>query len=136
MSANKQDNKFEDLGSLKDFCSKYGTYNIVIENDIASNIYLLIKSEQEIELRIFCSIALSEIIRDEGELPKNIDDYHVLRIKRNDDTSYLRVSQNLNIEGDPNLSPMENVEKIKNLRGNVAISLKINGWKSRKGNNK
>jgi len=132
MNANKQDNKFEDLGSLKDFCSKYGAYNIVIENDTSSNIYLLIISEQEIELRILCSIALSEIIRVEGELPKNIDDYHVLRITRNDDTSYLRVSQNLNFEGDPNLSAMENFEKIKDLKGNVAIHIKINGWKSRK----
>ena len=132
MTANKQDNKFEDLGSLKDFCSKYGAYTIVIENDIASNIYLFINSEQEIELRILCSMALSEIIRVEGELPKNIDDYHVLRIKRNDDTSYLRVSQNLNIEGDSNLSLLENIEKIKDLRGNVAINFKVNSWKPRK----
>lgn len=119
------DNKFEYLGSLKEYCNKYGRCVISYEDTNDANVKIKISSEQEIEINILCSRSLSDIIRNKKELPTNIYDYNVLRIINNNGTSYIRLSQVIEAEGDPSLSLMENMEKFKDVDGNVKISFKI-----------
>ena len=119
------DNKFEYLGSLKEYCNKYGRCELSYEETNDANIKIKIYSEQEIEIIIFCSRSLSEIIRNEKGLPSNIYDYNVLRIIDNNGISYIRVSQVINAEGDPTLSLMENMEKVKDIKGSVKIRFSI-----------
>ena len=95
------------------------------EDTSNANIKLKISSEQEIEIIIICSRSLSDIIRKEKRLPANIYDYNVLRIVKNNGTSYIRVSQLIDAEGDPSLSIMENVEKVQDIAGSVKICFKI-----------
>lgn len=115
--------EFEDLGTLKEFCEKYGRFKIYFEDIGDYNICLKVITYQEIEFKILCSNALSEIIRKDGKLPENIDEYHILRITTYG-RSYIRVSQSISVEGDPNLDVWENLEKVKDLPGSVSIWFK------------
>jgi hypothetical protein len=115
---------FEELETLKEFCDKYGDYRISYEDIKEYNIQLIISSNQEIEFKILCSNALSEIIRIENKLPKNLLEYKVLRITENN-RSYIRVSQSRTIEADSNLSFWENMEMAKKLPGNISVSFKV-----------
>lgn len=119
---------FEDLGTLKEFCEKYGEYKISFEDINEYNIALTVISNQEIEFKILCSNALSEIIRNEKDLPENLTEYHVLRVNEND-KSYIRVSQSITLEANPNLDIWENMEKVKDLTGNISISFKAEDLK-------
>jgi hypothetical protein len=119
---------FEELGTLKEFCEKYGECEISFENINDYNVSLNIVSEQEIEFKILCSNALSEIIRNEKKLPENITEYNVLKVTENG-RSYIRVSQSRNLEADPNLDFWENFEKVKDLPGSITISFKAEDLK-------
>jgi len=125
----KKDNRFEDLGSLKEFGEKFGICKISIASISEANIHLSIKSNQEIEFKMLCSIPLSQIIRAKKSLPENIAEYRVLRIKENDETSYIRVSQSIIIEADSDISFNENIEKIKDIDGSVLLSVKVKDFK-------
>lgn len=115
---------FEELETLKEFCEKYGDCTVSVEDMQEYNIQLKISSDQEIEFKILCSNALSDIIRKENKLPENLFDYKILRITENN-RSYIRVSQSRTVEADPNLSLWENMEKVKDLHGNISVSFKV-----------
>lgn len=118
----------EDLGTLKEFCEQYGECEISLENINEYNITLTVISNQEIEFKILCSNALSEIIRNEKDLPENLTEYHVVRVTGND-KSYIRVSQSITLEADPNLDIWENMGKVKELPGNISIRMKVEDLK-------
>ncbi|HOD10152.1 MAG TPA: hypothetical protein PKH91_05370 [Flavobacterium sp.] len=124
------DNQFEDIGSLKEFCEKYGDCKITFEDIKDSNITLNIISNQEVEFKFLCSRTLSEIIRENKSLPDNIREYRILRINCDSGISYIRVSQSIKIEGDYSLSVAENMEKLKDVYGNVSVWFSVDKIKS------
>lgn len=121
----KKNEKFEDLGSLNEFLSNYGNYQISIHNVESENILLIINSEQEIELQIYCSKNLSKLIKTEEDFYKDITNYRVLRITNDNGNKYIRVSQSVIINGDPSISVFDNIEKVKKLKGNLAITFNL-----------
>ncbi len=125
----KNSTVFKDLGTLKVFCEKFGDFTVSIKDINEHNIQLILNSNQEIEFRILCSNALSEIIRKNNGLPEDLFEYSVLKITEND-RSYIRISQARTVEGDPNLSICENMEKFKEIPGCVSFSFKIDDIKS------
>ncbi len=125
----KNSTVFKDLGTLKVFCEKFGDFTVSIKDINEHNIQLILNSNQEIEFRILCSNALSEIIRKNNGLPEDLFEYSVLKITEND-RSYIRISQARTVEGDPNLSIWENMEKFKEIPGCVSFSFKIDDIKS------
>lgn len=121
----KIDDKFEDLGSLKEFCSKYGKCKISVENINDSNIVLTIKSSQEIQFSLLCSYPLSNILKKLKAFPEKFEHYRVLRIKKDNGDKYIRVSQNIDIE-ENQLFSNEEFDKLTNgLEGNVRISYTV-----------
>ena len=101
---------------LKDFSITHGDMN-------KSNIELKINFNDQIA-KILCSKTLSDIIRNEKKLPENILDYEFLTVTDNYG-SYTRLSQCRTVEGDVNLSIMENMEKLKDSPGSVSISFEL-----------
>jgi hypothetical protein len=123
----EKDNKFEDLGSLEEFLSSYGDCLVSIDDINEPNIRLTIVSEQEIEFKILCSNPLSKIIQENGGFPEVIEMYRIIRIKKKDGGSYIRVSQSINIDVS---KPNSEVEKLKNtVKGNIIYSFKIESLK-------
>ena len=120
-----RDDKFEDLGSLKDYYKNYGTCKISIDNIKDSNIVLNIKSSQEIQFTLLCSYALSNIIKKQKSFPEKFENYRILRIKRDNEEKFIRVSQNIDIEENQSLSNEGFDELINSLEGNVRISYTI-----------
>ncbi len=119
----KKDEKFEDFGSLEEFFSKYGDCSVEIDDIDEPNIRLIFISNQDIEIRFLCSVPLSDIIRQEGGFPIGMDGYRILRITKNDGSSYFRISQSIDIDIS---QPDSEVEKLdKTLRGNKRFVLKI-----------
>lgn len=121
----KKDDKFEDLGSLKDYCNNYGTCKISIDNIKDSNILLTIKSSQEIHFTLLCSYPLSNIIKKQKSFPEKFESYRILRIKKNNGEKFIRVSQNIDIEENQLLANEEFDNLINRLEGNVRISYTI-----------
>jgi len=119
----KKDDKFEDLGSVEEFFSRYGDCSVSIDDIDEPNIRLTIISNQEIEFKLLCSNALSEIIRQETGFPKGMERYRILRITKNDGTSYIRVSQSIDIDLNQANSEIQVLEKT--LKGNKRFVLKI-----------
>jgi len=124
----KKDDKFEDLGSIEEFLSKFGDCSVSIDNIDEPNIRLTIISDQEIEFKILCSNPLSDIIRQEGDFPQGMERYRILRITRNDRNSYIRVSQSIDIDVNQPNSEIEILENT--LKGNKRFVLKIGDIKS------
>lgn len=119
----KKDEKFEDFGSLEEFFSKYGDCSVEIDDIDEPNIRLIFTSNQDIEIRFLCSIPLSDIIRQEGGFPIGMEGYRILRITKNDGSSYFRISQSIDIDIN---QPDSEIEKLdKTLRGNKRFVLKI-----------
>ena len=121
----KKDDKFEDLGSLKDYCNNYGTCKISIDNITDSNILLTIKSSQEIQFTLLCSYPLSNIIKKHKSFPEKFESYRILRIKKDNGEKFIRVSQNIDIEENQLLADEEFDNLINRLEGNVRISYTI-----------
>lgn len=119
----KKDEKFEDFGSLEEYFKNYGDCTVSIEDIEEPNIKLIIISNQEIEFRLLCSIPLSNIIRQKGGFPEEMDGYRVLRIKKNDVESYFRVSQSIDIDLNQLDSEIEKLDKT--LIGNKRFVFKI-----------
>lgn len=120
--ANTKDSRFEDLGSLKELCEKYGGVGEVrIENSNEQNLLLILKTKEEFEMRLLCSIGLSKIISESDSFSKDFLDYRVLRITENNGQKYIRVSQNIEIKGDPNIDIMTQIELSKKIKGNKMI---------------
>lgn len=117
----KKDPKYEDLGSLDDFFSKYGDCSVSIENIDKANIPLSIISNQEIEFKLYCSYALSDIIRQQQGFPHDMENYRILRITNSDGSNYIRVSQSINIKK----SIDECFDEVEKLKGNVRIVFNI-----------
>lgn len=88
-----------------------------------NNIELKINFNDQIA-KILCSKTLSDIIRNEKKLPENILDYEILTVTDNYG-SYTRLSQCRTVEGDANISIMENMEKLKDSTGSVRVSFKL-----------
>ena len=121
----KKDEKFEDLGSLKEFCSNYGICKISIKNINDSNIVLTIKSSQEIQFSLLCSYRLSNILKKIKAFPKRFECYRVLRITNNNGDKFIRVSQNIDLEVNELLTH-EEFEKLTNsIEGNIRISCTV-----------
>jgi hypothetical protein len=121
----KADDNFEDLGSIEDFLCNYGNCTITIDNIDESNIGLTIVSNQEIELKILCSIPLSTIIRQIGGFPEGIEKYRILKIKNADGSKYIRISQSIEIDG----SHPDSEKLGQALKGNVRTIFKIENLK-------
>lgn len=120
--ANTNYSPFEDLGSLKEFSERYGGLGEVqIENCNEYNLLLILKTKEEFEMRLLCSNALSKIIIQSNSFSKDFLDYRVLRITKSNGTKYIRVSQNIEIKGDPNIDIMTQVELSKKIKGNKRI---------------
>lgn len=120
----KKDNKFEDLGSLKEYCSYYGECKISIDNINNSNIVLTIKSSQEIQFTLICSYALSNIIKKQKSFPEKFESYRILRTKKEKGEKFIRVSQNIEIDG--NQLSDEEFDKLTNtVEGNIRISYTV-----------
>lgn len=126
----KKDPKFENLGTLNDFISKYGVCSMTIDDINEPNIPLSIISNQEIEFKLYCSYALSDIIRHQQGFPYGMKNYRILRITNNDGSSYIRVSQSADIKGDPTMSIHECLEEAKKMEGrNIGIVFNIDDIK-------
>jgi len=121
----KKDDKFEDLGSLKEYCNSYGKCKISIHNINDSNIALTIKSSQEIQFILLCSYALSNIIKKHRSFPEKFESYRILRIKKDNGEKFIRVSQNIDIEENQLLSDEEFDKLTNSLEGNVRISYTV-----------
>jgi hypothetical protein len=121
----KKDDKFEDLGSLKEFCSNYSICKIYIDNINDSNIMLTIKSSQEIQFNLLCSHTLSNILRKLKSFPERFECYRVLRIKNDNGDKFIRVSQNIDLEVNELLSDEEFDKLTNSLEGNVRISYTV-----------
>lgn len=125
----KKNDEFEDLGSLKEYFSGYGECKISIDNFNDSNIILNIKSSQEIQFNLLCSYALSNIIKKQKTLPEKLESYRILRIKKYNGEKYIRVSQNIVIDG--NQTSFEEYQKISNkVEGNVSLGFTISESKT------
>lgn len=124
----KKDDKFEDLGSLEEFLSSYGNSSVSIDNIDEPNIRLTIVSEQEIEFKLYCSNPLSSIIRQNGGFPEGMEKYRILRITKEDGSSYIRVSQSIDIDASQPSSEIERLEKT--LKGNIRHFIKIENLKN------
>jgi hypothetical protein len=118
----KKDDKFEDLGSIEDFFSSYGDCSVSIDNIDEPNIRLTIVSEQ------FCSNPLSSIIRQNGGFPEGMGKYRILRITKEDGSSYIRLSQSIDIDASQPSSEIERLEKT--LKGNIRHFIKIENLKN------
>lgn len=88
--------KFESLGTLKEFCDRFGACEVTCHDLDKQNIYIVVKSEQEIEFKLYCSHELSNIIRNDTTL--DISRFAILRVSNNDGTNYIRVSQRISHE--------------------------------------
>jgi hypothetical protein len=121
----KKNDRFEDLGTLKEYCSYYGRCKISINNINDSNIVLTIKSSQEIQISLLCSYPLSNIIKKLKAFPEKFESYRILRIKKDNGDKFIRVSQNIDIEANQLLSDEEYDKLTNDLEGNVRISYTI-----------
>lgn len=121
-----QNVKFEDLGSIGECFTKFGeaTYQLVDIND--EKIKLLISVNEDIEIKILCSRQLSKIIKESNGLPFGIEKYRVLRIKMNNGKSYIRLSVNLEFDGDILESINDTFKKHEIFKGNKIILYKSN----------
>lgn len=124
-----ENDKYEDLGTLQEFCNNFGTCKIYVEDLDRRNIRLTIRSNQDVEFKLFCSAALSDIIKSKKGLPADIEKYRLLRIRKRFGSHYIRVSQSIHLEADPN-NPISD-EEIDKIPGNVTISYKIEDLKSK-----
>jgi hypothetical protein len=118
-----ENDKYEDLGTLIDFCNNFGTCKIHVEDMDSRNIRLVIRSYQDVEFKLLCSSSLSDIIKSKQKLPPEIGKYRILRIRRKLGSQYIRISQSIHIEADPD-NPMTE-EELNDIPGNVTISYKI-----------
>jgi hypothetical protein len=117
----KKDEKFEDLGSLDDFFNSYGDCDVSIEDIEKTNIQLTIVSNQQIEFKLVCSQALSNIIREENGFPFGMEKYRIYRICEPDGNCYIRISQSIMIEyNSSNDSEMEN-----KLKGHIRYIFRV-----------
>ena len=119
----KKDDKFEDLGSFEDFFNNYGDCSVSIDHIDKPNIQLTVISNQEIEFKLVCSLPLSNIIREEKGFPTGMEKYRILRISRQDSSSYIRVSQSVDIELDISNSNVMDLDNKQ--RGNKRFVFKI-----------
>ena len=120
----KKNDKFEDLGSLKEYFSNYGECKISIDNINDSNIVLTIKSSQEIQFTLLCSYALSNIIKKQKSFPEKFEYYRILRTKKENGEEYIIVSQNIEVDG--NKLSDEEFDKLTNsVEGNIRISYTV-----------
>jgi len=88
--------KFEYLGTLKEWLNRdYSILKItILEQDLnEKNIPIFISTFEEVGLRLFCTISLSNAIRNKKrsieELKKNI----VVKVIRDDGKSFFRLSE-------------------------------------------
>jgi hypothetical protein len=121
----KGNSKFQDLGSLDEYFDKYGETDCYIEDLKSSNIKLLFKTKDEIEIILTCSQQLSDIIKKNSGFPQGMENYRVLRILKDNGDSYIRISINMELDGDKNGFVFDDMEKYKNFTGNKIITYKI-----------
>lgn len=113
-----KEDQFENLGSLKEYCEKFGgVIQIEVDNTEPYNTVLIIKMREEVELKLLCSIPLSKIIFETKLTTEEILDYKVLRVTKDDGSKYIRVSQSIDIKADPNLSIEENIKLTEHVKG-------------------
>jgi hypothetical protein len=108
----KKGDKFEDLGSLEEFCKNFGKCKIKIQDKAEKRITLNIKSIQDVEIKILCSIALSEIIRNTKGFPKDFQDYRLLRITNINGKKMIRLSQKIAYDVDDLLNEPNSYEDL------------------------
>jgi hypothetical protein len=125
---------FEDLGSMKEFCEKFGQYTPHILNLEDENICLIIQSEQEIEIMLYCSKALSNIFRESKGFPEEFENYRVIRITDENGNKYIRLTQVIEIRMNPDVSIEECLKFSKNLKGSVRLSLRLEDIKETENN--
>ena len=121
---NANDN-FQDLGSLGEFCRNFGTCHIKIKDKTELNICLTIKSNQDIEFILYCSRPLSHILREIKGFPADFDKYRIYRIRANNGRKYIRVSQVINIDVDPNIPEKEYEMQIEKMKGSIRLTYKV-----------
>ncbi|MDD2382513.1 MAG: hypothetical protein WCY58_13235 [Mariniphaga sp.] len=127
----KNNNTFEDLGSLEDFLKDYGDCQIEIENINEINICLIIKSEQQIDFRIYCSKPLSEIIKSNDFSFEDFMKYNLYRITNEAGQKYLRLTKEMQIDSDPDIHLMDFIKTLDQSKGSYKINIKIDGWKKK-----
>lgn len=115
---------FEDLGSLNDFCSKFGACEVSIINFKDRNICLSIMSNEEIEFKLYCSESLSNIIKETNDFPNEFINYRVKRVTRDDGSKYIRLTQAIDIRMDPNVSLDEYLKLANTIKGKVNLYVK------------
>lgn len=108
----KMGNKFEDLGSLKEFCNNFGKCKVKIQDKAASRITLNIRSIQDVEINILCSIALSEIIKNTKGFSKDFQYYRLLRITKSNGEKIIRLSQAIAFDVDELLAESTSYEDL------------------------
>lgn len=132
----KKNDKFEHLGTLEDFFKDYGDCHGIIGDINEPNIKLNIKSEQEIEFTIYCSKPLSEIIRNSRTIPEYMNQYNLYRIIDSFGNKYIRVTQEILVNNDPNLDLIDNAKLYENIKGSVKISFNLDEIEHEKWNPK
>lgn len=131
MSNNKENIHFEadeswtDLGNLKTFLSNYGQCKYEIQNFNRINILLFIESEYGLKIQILCSKNLSNILREENGFPKKFDQYLIYKIKKSNGKYIIRLTSEMNICYNDKLTEEQNQNKIRNLKGNVTLQVKV-----------
>jgi len=132
------DDEFIDLGSLKEFCEKFGGIKVLkIDSKDGYNIVLIVETFDDIELKFKCSRALTEIINGLDSFSEECLDYRVYKIIKKNGERYIRVTKVIHAEGNPNISLEDNIKKLDSIKGSVIIwfeaeDLKVEPYKNEK----
>jgi hypothetical protein len=114
-----------DLGNLKTFLSDYGLCDIKIKDYSRKNIVLRISSEYGLKIQLICSENLSEIIKEEKNLPPKFEYYRIYKIKKTNGNYIIRLTYHMIIPYNNRLTEEQNQNKIKKLKGNVVYEVRV-----------